>query len=159
MRFYSVHARAGRKAGSPSSPLGGSEELAFVPEGFSWMAALFTPFWMTWNRLWWPLAGYLLLSVLLGLASAIVQLADPADLLIGAAMAFLFGVEAAELRRWGLRRRGYEMRAMLLADDEAAAEYRYRLAEQAAPAPAPMASPAAPAALGPARLDAFPRLV
>lgn len=156
MRFYSVHARAGRKAGSPASTLREGEELAFVPEGFSWMAALFTPFWMAWNRLWWPLAGYLLLSVLFGLASAAVQLADPADLLIGAAIAFLFGVEAAELRRWGLKRRGYELRAMLLADDEAAAEYRYRAAHVSVPAAAPAA---APAALGPARLDAFPRLV
>ena len=41
----------------PADRIDRAERLAFVRDGFSWSAALFTPVWLLAHRLWWPFAG------------------------------------------------------------------------------------------------------
>lgn len=124
MRFFSIHTRPGRGpdgAGSLLLP----PETRVIASGFSWAAALFTPIWLIWHRLWWGLAGYVGLMLALGLLYAWVDIADPADLLVGIAMAFLFGASAAELRRWSLARQGWRLAAMVAARNGAEAALLY----------------------------------
>lgn len=97
-------------AGQPVRPLtpdqAGLLKAAFVPEGFSLTAFLFGPFWLAWHRLWLELLAWLVVFALL---------ASGTPRFIGSGMSFLIGVllqvllalEANNLRRGGLARRGY----------------------------------------------------
>jgi hypothetical protein len=91
----------------PADRIDRAEQLAFVRDGFSWTAALFTPIWLMAHRLWWPLLAYV------GAAGAIelvrqYELVDPVwPTLATLALGLLFGFEADTLRRWGLGRRGW----------------------------------------------------
>ena len=163
MRFFTVHER-------PAAAAGG-EDVVLVGSGFSWAAALLTPLWLLWHRQWLGLIGYLGLMLPLGFGLEMIGIADPADLAIGAALSFLFGASAADLRRWTLRRNGWAEVAVAAGRDALDAELRYRsAAHHAVPAAIPAAmpgaapvSPAAPPLAGPplagAGFDPLPRLV
>jgi hypothetical protein len=100
---YTVH--------EPPNPLADrldrAERLVFVEDGFSWLAALLTPFWMIANRMWLALLLYLaavfaLALVLLGLGVAFewIQVAI-------LALHLAIGFEASSLHRWALERSGW----------------------------------------------------
>src|SRR3954469_10512805 len=94
MRVWTVHtASAAIPARAP----------VLVREGFSWGAFLFTPLWLLLHRLW--LAALLWVAAVAALLVLLPAPAGPVALLAGQ---FLLGCHAPELRRWGLRRRGYD---------------------------------------------------
>ncbi|WP_374631299.1 DUF2628 domain-containing protein [Ferrovibrio sp.] len=125
MRFFSIHMRPGQSPVGAAAAMQDRTFMQIVPSGFSWIAALFTPVWLIWHRQWWGLAGYVGLMLALGVVYAVLDIADPADWLIGIALAFLFGASAAELRRWTLDRNGWQMRAVVAARDAAEAHLLY----------------------------------
>jgi hypothetical protein len=101
MRTYTVH----EPPNAPSDRIDRAERLAFVKDGFSWTAAVFTPIWLIVHRLWWPLLGYILLF---GLCAWLGSLfASGWSSLATLALHLLIGLEAGTLRRWGLQRRGW----------------------------------------------------
>ena len=101
MLTYTVH----EPPDAPSDRIDRAERLVFVKDGFSWTAAVFTPIWLIVHRLWWPLLGYILLSVLCG---GLGSLFDSGwGTLATLALHLLIGLEADTLRRWGLERRGW----------------------------------------------------
>lgn len=101
MLTYTVH----EPPNPPSDRIDRAEGLVFVKDGFSWMAALFTPIWLLVYRLWWPLLGYVVLT------GVVLQLAARLDSdwagLASLALHVLIGLEADSLRRWQLDRRGW----------------------------------------------------
>lgn len=161
MRFFTVHERP--------AAIAGGDDIVLVGSGFSWAAALLTPLWLLWHRQWLGLLGYLLLMLPLGVALEWIAIADPADFAIGAALAFLFGASAADLRRWTLQRNGWRLMAVVAGRDVLEAELRYRRENPLKPAQAAMAQAAmaqaamaaAPSSLPPPgdSFDPLPRLV
>jgi len=151
MRFFTLHERPGN----------GGDVIA-VASGFSWAAALLPLLWLLWHRLWLGLAGYIVFSILLGLATEWGEIADPAAGLIALAVSFLIGCMAADFRRWTLARRGWRLAGVVMAGSAAEAEERWlrdpdrHAAGPRRPALPPAASPSAPLQAG---SDAFPRLV
>ncbi|MEZ5788466.1 MAG: DUF2628 domain-containing protein [Xanthobacteraceae bacterium] len=125
------------------------DRFVFVRDRFNWAAFIFGALWMIWHRLWLVLLGYIAVIVALeGVfrltgASSSVRLA--AELLL----AVLVGLEAASLRRWTLRRRGWRERDIVIADDRESAERRFFANWSAEEASARAASPS-PAAIAPA---------
>jgi uncharacterized protein DUF2628 len=103
MRNYTIHEQPDPAADRVDR----AEGLVFIKDGFSWPAALFAPIWLLVHRLWWPLAGYVIIAG----AFQLVQLTLTFDKrwLGLAAFAFnlLIGFETDTLRRWGLERRGW----------------------------------------------------
>jgi hypothetical protein len=98
---YTVH----EPSNPPADRMDRAERLVFVKDGFSWMAALFTPIWLIVHRLWWPLLGYAILTgVVLRLGASLDS--DWAGL-ASLALHLLIGLEADTLRRWQLDRRGW----------------------------------------------------
>jgi hypothetical protein len=81
--------------------------MAFVRDGFSWSAALFTPIWMLVHRLWWPLAAYIAATAAIGLSRQSIDLHPGWLTLVTLALSLLIGLEAGTLRRWSLARRGW----------------------------------------------------
>jgi len=152
MRFYTVHHRPGQ---DPAAA-----DITMVPSGFSWMAAMIAPGWLLWHRLWLGLGLYLAVAIALSLLLDGIAIGDAADLVIGAALAFLIGASAAEFRRWTLMRRGLPLQAVVAAANSQDAELRYRLSA-AAPAPRAAAAsmPLPSAGTAAAGFTVFPRLV
>jgi hypothetical protein len=93
----------------PEEPIKRAERMVFVREGFSWMAFLFTPFWLLFNRMW--LAFFLYVIAMMALSAAFVA----ADLdqhwltIASLAVHLAIGFEAGSLRRWSLERRRWRM--------------------------------------------------
>jgi len=104
MRTYTVH-RPRRTAGNPELE---AEQTIFVKEGFCW-PALFIPFlWFIYHRMWLVLTLYVFTMVLLGVLPELMGY----DTYIGGALSiavqFVLAAEANDLRRWTLRRSGFE---------------------------------------------------
>jgi hypothetical protein len=91
----------------PADRIDRAERLAFVRDGFSWTAALFTPIWLLAHRLWWPFVIYGLAGVGLELLTEQLEFHPGWSILAAAVMSLLIGFEADTLRRWSLARRGW----------------------------------------------------
>jgi hypothetical protein len=151
MRFFTVHERPGAKTA-------GGDDIMLIRSGFSWAAALLTPFWLIWHRLWLGLGLYLLLMLPLGVLLEMIDIADPADLLIGAAIAFLSGCSGADFRRWTLARNGWRLAAVVAANDAWEAELRYRSLGYNSPLPTVTSAMVSAVPMG-GSFDPLPRLV
>ena len=121
--------------------------MVLVRDGFSWSAALLTPFWMVAHGLWWPLVAYVAATGAMGLLQQAVAF-DPRWLTLASLSAsLLIGLEAGSLRRWALARRGWTVVGTVSGRTAQECERRFFdlwLAAQrpSAPAPAPAETPA-----------------
>jgi Protein of unknown function (DUF2628) len=107
MRVWTVHTAPAATAIRPA------RAPVLVREGFSWGAFLFSLPWLLLHRLW--LAALLWLAAALAL---VLLLPAPAGVVAVLAGQFLLGCHAPDLRRWGLRRRGYDGMQVVAAQDE-----------------------------------------
>lgn len=105
MTVYTVH----EPAVTGLDRLRRAERIAFVKEGFAWLALLFPLLWLIYHRMW------IELLILIGAALAVsvgLKWLGVGDALIGwvtFALALIFAFEANELRRWRLDRSGYRL--------------------------------------------------
>ncbi len=93
----------------PDDILARADGVIFVKDGFSWLASALPPIWCIANGLWLVFFGYLVAAAALGFS--VTKL--PGGAVWGgiAAIAFnlIFAFEANNLRRWTLRRKGFQM--------------------------------------------------
>jgi hypothetical protein len=101
MQVHTVH------LGRGAARTAGGGDAVFVAEAFSRAAFLLGPIWLVWARAWAALA--LWLGAMGAIVAATVWFGLPPALIAGVwlAVATLTGLEAAELRRAALARRGY----------------------------------------------------
>lgn len=131
MRAWTVHAprpeappprasvpAAGHAPPAPARPARRGV-LVLVPEGFSLLAALFPALWFLLHRMWLVLVTYLALAVLTA-----VLLPSAVTPYVAVAAQLLIGLQAQDLRRWSLARRGLPVAAVVLGRDESAALLR-----------------------------------
>ena len=109
----------------PPDRIDRAESLAFVKDGFSWIAAVFAPIWLLVHRLWWPLLGYIVLSGLFELArwGGIVDSDWISLAFVG--LHLLIGFEADTLRRWSLDRNGWRTLGSVSGRNAAECERRF----------------------------------
>jgi hypothetical protein len=153
MPVYTVHlpTRGGREtsgfANEPASRPSAEAALVnaqFVPERFSRAAFFLGPIWLAWHRLWLELLLWIVVFSLLAMQHVI---AAGASFWIGVLLEILLGLEANNLRRWKLARRGYrlvDVAAGATRDDAERSFYR-RYLERGALSPAPVKDGAPPA--------------
>jgi hypothetical protein len=97
MRAYTVHA----PPEAPAAP----ERFAFVKDGFSW-PALFVPIiWILWQRLWLTLMGYVIFVLVVAWIELLVGTGYA--MLVGLLGSILFALEANNICRLSLDRRGW----------------------------------------------------
>jgi hypothetical protein len=121
MATYTVHEPPLREDESATDP----ERFVFVRDGFYIWAFALTPLWMLRHRLWLVLLGYVLLTVAINVALALAGAAMAVAFVVGALVSLLVGFEAASLRRWTLRRRGWANVGVVVGDDVETAERRF----------------------------------
>jgi hypothetical protein len=121
MSVYTVHEPPLRAAEAAPDP----DRFVFVRDGFYFWAFLLAPLWMLRHRLWLVLLLYVILAVVLdkamdyaGIGTGIIALAE-------FLLALLIGLEAATLRRFSLRRRGWRNVGVVSGDDVEDAERRF----------------------------------
>jgi hypothetical protein len=143
MPTYTVH-QPPAKNGRAADP----QRFVFVRDGFHFWAFLLTLPWLIYRRLWLALLGYVLLTAALAVVFHFLRTPGGSQAAIGLLIGVLFGLEAASLRRWTYRRRGWANIGVVVGDGREDAERRFfaewvnRLPEIA---PAPVSSaPAAP---------------
>ena len=110
------------------------DKVAFLPEGFSWGALVFTFFWALFHRLWLVaalvFAGFALLNV-----AVEFELLDPViAALLQVGVAFLLGFEGRGLQAMALERAGYRRAGLIQATQRDAAELAYFAGRAPAPA-------------------------
>ena len=111
MTVYTVH--------EPPTPTAAAdpERFRFVRDGFYLWAFLLTPLWLLWHRLWLVFTLYVgVMAVLFGALWALG--ASPGvRLFVLALVSLLIGFEAGSLKRWTLRRRGWNDLGVVVATD------------------------------------------
>ncbi|HUZ32717.1 MAG TPA: DUF2628 domain-containing protein [Xanthobacteraceae bacterium] len=146
MPVFTVHEPPRRAADAVSDP----ERIVFVREGFSFWALLFTVLWMARYRMWLVLVLYLVITGIVETAMHLAGVGVAGIALVGLAIALLVGMEAATLRRFALRRRGFRDIGIVSGADLEDAERRFfdswvgSVAEQRSPPPAASGGPSAP---------------
>lgn len=99
MRFYTVH---------DDGEAGPSAQLLLLREGFSWPAMLLGPLWALWHGMWAVAILMTVLSFALATALTLFGFAQPAATLAQFGLNILFALVAQDLRRWRLRRKGFQ---------------------------------------------------
>jgi Protein of unknown function (DUF2628) len=105
----------------PSDRLDRAERLAFVKDGYNWVAAAWPPFWMLGQKLWWALVAYL--SIAFGLAALGVSPVVAGLILLG--LHLLIGLEADSILRWSLDRSGWQVVGTVVGRNLAECERRF----------------------------------
>jgi hypothetical protein len=121
MSVYTVHEPPMHAAGA----LADAERFVFVRDGFSFWAFIAAPLWMLWHRMWLVLVGYVLLTMIVLAALAVLGASPAAFVVVGLSIALLVGLEANTLRRLTLRRRGWRNVAIVSGHDVEDAEQRF----------------------------------
>ena len=119
MAVFTVHGP--RAATARPSP----DRVAFVRDGFTFLAFVFGGLWLAYHRLWLALLGYLIAIV--ALIAAMIALGVPPGARFGVLflIALLMGFEAASLRRWTLSRRKWKLLDVVVGDNRDEAERRF----------------------------------
>ena len=107
------------------APDGNPERVAFVREGFSWMALGFTFLWALWHRMWVVAAALFALSAALTVAVNLGMLGQGLAALVNFGIALLFGFEARALQVLSLERAGFRRSGLIQASNAEAAELAY----------------------------------
>ncbi len=140
MRLFTVYLPSVSSAPGPAGVL---DDAVFVRDGFHFWAFILGPLWCLWRGLWLPALAILALSAVLMGIGAVLHLSSETQILTQLVLAVIVGLEAPNLRRFGLRRRGYEERGNVAARDVAEAEaIFFREAPSAQPAPQAALPPA-----------------
>lgn len=124
MRSWTVHLPPGAAPASvPSTGPALRHPPRLIPEGFSFWAFLFGPFWLL--RHGAVLAAVAVLAALLALAF----IPDPWGMAGGISLHLLLGLHGHDLRRWTLARRGWKLAHVVQARDADGALVRLIQAE------------------------------
>jgi hypothetical protein len=124
MQTFTVH-EPPKTPADPADRIDRAERLVFIREGFSWGAALFGPLWMLMHRLWWPLAGYMLVYGSLEMLRT-AEIIDERWIGLGmVALHLLLGFEGDTLRRWYLGRRGWHTLGFVNGRNQIECEQRF----------------------------------
>lgn len=120
------------------SPTGSDEGAQFVPDSFAPIAFVAPWAWFPFHRMWLVTIAYLVAMALVVVGLAFSGLPSLMQTLITSGLSLLIGLEATNLKRWTLRRRGWREVAVIVAASREEAERRYFAERDTLPA-APVA--------------------
>jgi len=144
MKIYTVLAPPAKTGPAGPDPDG----FVFVKEGFCWPALYVTTAWLVWRRMWLGLLGYLTAAFVI--VSLVGWIDGPIVWLIHTLFGCLVALEANNLRRWTLERRGYRLIGVASGANLREAEFRFFVSWRPPPTHQPSPEPPAPVTIGPA---------
>jgi hypothetical protein len=129
MSVFTVHAPPLRAADAVPDP----ERIAFVRDGFSFWAFLFTVLWMARYRMWLVLLIYVVVVAGVETALRYAGVGAGGIAIVALLISLLIGLESGTLRRFALARRGWRNVGVVTGEDMEDAERRFFDAWAAAP--------------------------
>lgn len=121
MTAYTVH----QPVIAAPDPLAQADQLAFVKDGFAWIALIFPFIWLLFHRMWLVLLSYSLVVAGLELAAFAFGVSEMVLGFLAVAIGIIFASEANNLRRWTLERSGYRMIAAISGDNLLTCELKF----------------------------------
>ncbi|MEJ8574980.1 DUF2628 domain-containing protein [Microbaculum marinum] len=118
MKVFTVHE-------PPEAGSGRLEGVTLVKEGFCWPALFIPAIWMLWHRMWWVLLGWLAIGVGLTVIGEIFARTGFVVGILSFVFSIWFALEANELRRWSLARKGWRMLGVAAGRDDEEAEQSF----------------------------------
>lgn len=111
--------------GSAADRLDRAESLIFVKEGFNWVAAAFTPFWLLANQLWLALIAFIGVVLLMQGGFWLFGISSRAMPYAMGALQLIAGLEADTVKRWTLERNGWQAAGSVNGRDAEECERRF----------------------------------
>jgi Protein of unknown function (DUF2628) len=109
----------------PADRMDRAERLAFVKDGYNWVAAAWPPLWLFGQQLWLALAAYA--AVVATIVLAVLAVGAPVSwiwlILLG--LNLLIGFEADSITRWSLGRTGWRVIGTVVGRNIAECERRF----------------------------------
>ncbi len=102
-----------------------AEGIVFVKEGFAWAALVFPFLWLIYHRMWVVLTGFFAIVVAIETGIFALGLADEVAVMTTIALSGIFALQANDLRRWSLARRGYQLVELMSGRDLGECEERF----------------------------------
>ena len=102
-----------------------ADEVIFVKEGFAWPALFIPLLWLIYHRMWIVLSGFVAILVLLEGGVVLLGLEDDVAVIATIALSAMFALQANDLRRWSLARRGYQLVELVNGRDRGECEQKF----------------------------------
>lgn len=118
---YTVHERGGASGTLAER----ADAIAFVKEGFAWLALFFPLLWLLYYRMWIVLAGFVGIIAVMETGLTATGLVDGVAAWATILLTLVFAVQANDLRRWSLARKGYRLFGPVTGPSLAACEARF----------------------------------
>ncbi|MGH6793351.1 MAG: DUF2628 domain-containing protein [Methyloceanibacter sp.] len=99
-----------------------ADKIAFVKDGFSWVALVVPALWLIYQRMWIELIVFLFVITAVQWGFGTSTEGAAAGGWVTLALTVLFAFEANDLRGWALERRGYRFAAIASGRDRYEAE-------------------------------------
>lgn len=104
MKSYTVH-RPRRTAGNVAAE---TDATVFIKEGICWPALVAPVIWLFYRMMWLVLVCYLAIAIGGSFLISLAGLGEAVSVVFGVALQVALATEGNDLRRWTLRRRGWE---------------------------------------------------
>ena len=113
MNIYAIYTKPDQQDTNP----------LIIKQGFSLIAAIFSPLWALYNRMW----RVTFLVLLFCFLSTFIKLEGNYLYLVNLIIFLIFGFFASELKEYYALKNGYKLGDIILADSEEEAEVRYMM--------------------------------
>lgn len=117
MKLYTIHVS---RFGTDPEP-----DVRAVPEGFNWVALIFSPIWALVKGYWWVFIGIMIANVFFSGWAGFFGLDLIGQAVVNIALNMLVGFYANDLARWTLRKRGFTEEDVLSGENRDHAIERY----------------------------------
>lgn len=114
--IYTVHENTWK--GDPA------DRMVLVREGFSFWAFIFAPFWLLSQRLWLATLLYMIAVILIEQLGEYYGISQASLAMLQLGLQFWLGCNAYDIKRWTLKRRGYQLQGLVAADSLLMAQRR-----------------------------------
>ena len=121
LSVYTVH----EEPNPVADRLDRAERLAFLRDGFSWPAALWTPLWMASRQLWVPLAIYAAVVAAVGSGLHLMGAGTTEIAVAVLAVHLIVGYESYQLERWVYEARGFTLAGTVAGKNKIECERRF----------------------------------
>ncbi len=102
-----------------------ADEVIFVKEGFAWPALFIPLLWLIYHRMWIVLSGFVAIIVLLEGGVVMLGLEDDVAVIATIALSAMLALQANDMRRWTLARRGYRLVELVNGRDRGECESKF----------------------------------
>lgn len=102
-----------------------ADRMVYVREGFNLWAFIFDAVWLIYRRQWWVLLAYMVLAIAMAMLLHFTHASEGMTLVVQLAIKTFLGFHANDLQGWTLKRRGYRMAGVLVAESDMRVQHRY----------------------------------